>query len=181
MRTTTVTPGASLSLLEYTVGKASSTCVYPGIAQCFAIAGWKPSGMLCAHVSPGATGEELDAVFAALDGMGGSSATTWYVLGPFNDHFTAPGAQWRSTRHIAKAFNAALGKKSTADRFILDVTAERHRQVLEEGFDIPRTFSSIDIRAEHRGWDSMIVFSYKEGSHRVKDWTRLRWDRFVRF
>ena len=181
MRTKTVTPGADLSLVEYTVGKASGTCLFPGIAQCFAIAGWMPSAMLCTHVSPGATAEELDAVFHALHGMGAAHATAWYVVGPFNDHFAVRKAQWRSTRHIAKAFDAGLGKKNTADRFILDVTAERNQKVLEPGFTIPRTFNAIHVRAEHRGWESMIAFSYQEASPKAKEWTRLRWDRFVRF
>jgi|GEM_PF-2501355 len=176
-----VTQGATLSLPEYTVGKASATCIYPGIAQCFAIAGWTPSGMLCTHVSPGATGDDLDATFQALLGMGGAHATSWYVVGPFTDHFAVKKAQWRSSRAISKAFDAALGKKSTADRFILDVTVDRRQQVLEQGFTIPRTFNSIDIRAEHRGWESLIAFSYKEGSPKVIDWTRLAWSRFVRF
>jgi hypothetical protein len=50
-------------LVEYTVGKAMCTCVYPGIAQCFAIAGRRQSIMACIHVSPGATAENISHTF----------------------------------------------------------------------------------------------------------------------
>ena len=69
--------------------------------------------------------------------MGGAHATSRYVVGPFTDHFAVRKAQWRSSRAISKAFDAALGKKSTADRFIPDVAVDRRQQVREPGFTIP--------------------------------------------
>jgi hypothetical protein len=49
----------------------------------------------------------------------------------------------------------------------------------EAGFTIPRTFRGIDVRAEHRGYESMIWFSYKEDSPRATKWTRFKLDKFV--
>lgn len=177
----TATQTADQRLNEYCVGLAGSTCTYPGIGQCFAIAGWLPSGMVCAHVSPGSTVGDIDAFFAEFRRLGGDQAVAWYVVGPFTDHFAVAKAQWRSVRHIRKAFDAGLGRTNTAQRWIADVGPERNTKVLEPGFTIPRTFNSIDIRAEHRGFTSMVVFSWKESSPRVKDWTRLPLSRFVRF
>lgn len=67
MAIVTVDEKADQSLSEYKVGKASQSCVYAGIAQCFAIAGWTQTGMLCTHVSPGATQADIADTFASLD------------------------------------------------------------------------------------------------------------------
>lgn len=180
MRVQTVAPQAHQSLVEYTVGAASETCTYPGIAQCFAIAGWTPAGMLCAHVSPGATKEEMEATFDALGTLGGDAVLYWYVVGPFTRHFAVAKACWRSVKDIKKSFQKAFGNKS-AKHFILDASDERNTQVLDPGFTIARTFSAIDIRAEHRGWEAMIWFSYKETSRKVTTWQRFKLDKFVLF
>jgi hypothetical protein len=176
----TVAQKADQRLLEYTVGMATHSCVYPGIAQCFAIAGWSQAGMLCTHVSPGASKSDIDDTFDALRNMGGSQATCWYVVGPFVQHFAVAKAQWRSVKHIKKTFDNAF-KNKTAAHFILDASAERSTSVLDPGFTIPRTFSSIDIKAERRGYLNMIVFSHKEGSMRATTWNRFPLNRFVRF
>lgn len=180
MAIVTVESKADQSLSEYTVGKAMQTCVFPGIAQCFAIAGWTQTGMLCTHVSPGATGSDIEDTFTALQGMGGSDVLYWYVVGPFTQHFAVAKAKWRSVKDIKQTFKSHFQNK-TAAHFILDATTERNTKVLEKGFTIPRTFNSIDVKAEHRGWEAMIWFSYKEGSPKAKEWTRFRTNKFVRF
>jgi hypothetical protein len=103
MRIKLLDPKADQSLPEYCVGQASTTCLYPGIAQCFAIAGWLKGEMLCTHVSPGATKEEIDTTFEYLRDMGGDQAQRWYVVGPFTNHFAVVKAQWRSVGPSARA------------------------------------------------------------------------------
>lgn len=176
----TLDPKADQSLSEYTVGKASQTCVYPGIAQCFAIAGWTESGILCTHVSPGATKDDIASTFASLRDMGGSEVMYWYVVGPSAQHFAVAKAQWRSVKNIKETFKREFNNK-TAVHSILDATAERNTKVTDPGFTIPRTFSGIDVRAEYRGWESMVWFSYKEASPRAKEWTRFKLGKFIRF
>lgn len=180
MAIVTVSPQPDQSLKEYMVGKALQTCTYPGIGQCFAIAGWTQSAMLCTHVSPGATKDDMATTFASLREMGGDVVMYWYVVGPFSDHFAVAKAQWRSVKDIQKTFRSEL-KNKAASRFVLDATAERNTKVLDPGITIPRTFNAIDIRAEHRGWESMIWFSYKESSPRVKTWKRFKLEDFKRF
>lgn len=176
----TVTPDATISLPEYHVGKASETCIYPGIAQCFAIAGWMQSAMLCTHVSPGATKDDISDTFASLRDMGGENVMFWYVVGPFTQHFAVNKAQWRSVKSIKKTFRKEFNNKQ-ADHWILDATSERNTKRLYPGIDIPMTFSSIDILAEHRGWENIIWFSYKEHSSKVTQWNRFNSSKFVRF
>lgn len=143
-----VTAGDSIRLPEYTVGVGRKICTYPGIMQCFAIAGWTPEGMVCTHVSPGATKQDIADTFDFLAENGGKQARYWYVLGPFTDHFKVKKAQWKSKKGIQDTFNKKLGKKSNT-RFILDATEERN--IHNWG---------ITIRAEHRHWEGMIKFSY---------------------
>lgn len=81
-RVTLVAPAVDQSLPEYCVGQMSRTCVYPGIAQCFAIAGWKNGDKLCTHVSPGATKGGIHTTFEYLRDMGRDLALRWYVTGP---------------------------------------------------------------------------------------------------
>jgi hypothetical protein len=178
-RITVVGSGANLSLPEYRVGKASTSCIYPGIGQCFAIAGWAQDGMVCTHVSPGSTQDEIADTFHEMGNLGGDTILYWYVVGPFVQHFAEKKAQWRKAKDVLKSFEKSFKNKS-ASHFILDASAERNTQVLEPGFTIPRTWSSIDIRAERRSYESMVIFSFKEGSPRVKDWTRFNNSKFVR-
>jgi hypothetical protein len=103
----------------------SQTCVYPGIAQCFAIAGWTESGILCTHVSPGATKDDIASTFASLRDMGGSEVMYWYVVGPSAQHFAVAKAQWRSVKNIKETFKREFSNK-TAVHSILDATAERN-------------------------------------------------------
>ena len=176
----TVASSANQRLKEYMVGEATETCVYPGIAQCFAIAGWTPGGMLCTHLSPGATAEDMSDTFASLRGMGGDAATVWYVVGPFTPHFAVGKAQWHSVKDMQKTFRKEL-KNSSAVHWVLDATAERNTQRMYPGISEPMTFSSIDVRAEHRHWQGQIWFSYKETSSKVTDWNRFDSTKFVRF
>jgi hypothetical protein len=167
MRVTLVAPAANQSLSEYCVGQASKTCVYPGIAQCFAIAGWSHAGMLCTHVSPGATSGEIDATFQHLNNMGGAQVQRWYVVGPFTDHFASTTAQWRSVQDIKKSFKKL--KNKNAEHWILDVTAER------------QAFSwGIDIQATPCDWAPVIYFDYRKWGSKG-GWTDLKVHKFVRF
>jgi hypothetical protein len=167
MRVALVAPAADQSLPEYCVGQASRTCVYPGIAQCFAIAGWTKAGMLCTHVSPGATSEEMDATFEHLRNLGGHQAQRWYVVGPFTEHFAVAKAQWRSVEAIKKTFKQL--KNKNAERWILDVTAER------------QAFSwGIDIQATPCDWAPVIYFDYRKWGSKG-GWTDLKVHKFVRF
>jgi len=180
MAIVTLDPKADQSLPEYHVGKAYSTCVYPGIAQCFAIAGWTQSAMLCTHVSPGATKDDMEATFASLRDMGGDTAMYWYVAGPFSEHFAVAKAQWRTVKAIKKTFQKEFKNKAAA-HWILDASDERNTTRIYPGTTIPSRFSSIDIRAEHRGWESMIWFSWKEHSRSVTQWDRFNLAKFRRF
>jgi hypothetical protein len=160
-------PAADQSLPEYHVGQASRTCIYPGIAQCFAIAGWKNGEMLCTHVSPGATKEDIDTTFEYLRDMGGDQAQRWYVVGPFTHHFAVVKAQWRSVKAIGKTFKEL--KNKNADRWILDVTTERN------------VFSwGIDVKAVPCDWAPVVYFDYKK-TGRGNDWNELKVHKFVRF
>ena len=176
----TVAPSPTQRLSEYTVGMAADTCVYAGIAQCFAIAGWTPQGMLCTHLSPGVTDQDMSDTFASLRGMGGAAATVWYVVGPFTQHFAVSKAPWRSVKDMRKTFRKEF-KNDAAVHWVLDATAERNTQRMYPGITVPMTFSAIDVRAEHRHWQGQIWFSYKESSRSVTDWTRFDSAKFVRF
>lgn len=168
MRTKLVSECDDQCLLEYCVGKAKKVCVYPGIQQCLAIAGWTPSGMLCTHVSPGATKAEIEATFDYLRGMGGDNARRWYVVGPCSEHFAAVNAQWRSVEAIKGSFRKQL-KNKAADRWILDVTTERNQHSW-----------GIDIQAETYPAHPAIAFAYRQAMKRGA-WTNLKLHNFVRF
>jgi hypothetical protein len=174
-----VDPKADQSLPEYHVGKASQSCIFPGIAQCFAIAGWTQSGMLCTHVSPGATKDDISQTFAALRDLGGGEVMFWYVVGPFTQHFAVAKAQWRSVKDIKKTFQREF-KNTAAAHWALDATDERNTVVHDPRFTIPYTFSGIDVLAEHRGYESMIWFSYKEWMKKV-EYRRFQHAKFKRF
>jgi len=162
-------PQAHQVLPEYHVGTASQSCTYPGIAQCFAIAGWTQAGMLCTHVSPGATKADIEATFDYLLQEGGANVQRWYVVGPFTDHFAVAKARWRSVEDIKKTFKKAFGNKN-AEHWILDVTTERNQ------------FSwGIDIQAEHEGAMPAAWFSYRQAGKLTVAWTELKLHRFVRF
>lgn len=155
-------------LPEYQVGKASQTCTYPGIGQCFAIAGWSQTGMLCTHVSPGASKSDVASTFGHLRDMGGDVILRWYVVGPFTDHFAVAKATWRSVDDIKKSFKKAFGNKA-AEHWILDVTTERNE------------FNwGVDIQAERCQWTPSIFFSYKQAAKNT-GWNDLKLYRFVRF
>ena len=160
------------------VGAATEPCTFPGIAQCFAIAGWTPSAMLCTHVSPGFTKDEMKVAFDHLKQMGGDNVMYWYVLGPSTDHFAVTKAQWRSVKDIKKTFSKHFENKA-ATHMILDATDERHTKRLYKDITIPMEFSSIDIRTRQRG--ITIAFSYKERKSDVTDWTEFDLTKFRRF
>ena len=167
-------------LVEYTVGKASNTCIYPGIAQCFAIAGRRHSFMACTHVSPGATAENISDTFKYLREIGGNWVSSWHVIGPFVDHFNCTTAAWKSVQDIRATFTAEFGDTG-ADHWILDVSKQRHTSVLEDGFTIPTEFGSIDVKAELATADNKIRFYFKGDRGPNMDWNRLYNRKFSRF
>lgn len=167
-------------LVEYTVGKAGQSCIYPGIAQCFAIAGRRHSFMTCTHVSPGATAQNISDTFRYLRDIGGNWCTSWHVIGPFGDHFNHSAAQWKSVQDIRDTFKSEFGETG-ADHWILDVTKQRHTPVLEEGFTIPTSFGSIDVKAELDTTANKIRFFYKGDRGPNRNWIRLFNRKFSRF
>ena len=172
------TQGAHLSLSEGEVGEATESCIYPGIAQRFAIAGWAPNSMLCTHVTPGSTKDDIDVTFEYLKTIGGDDVMHWYLLGPFTDHFAVTKAQWRSVGNIKKTFKSKF-KNKAAVHLILDATEERHSRRLYPGITVPMEFSSIDIRVLRRG--ITLAFSYKERRSDVTQWTEFDLEKFRRF
>lgn len=169
---------AHQSLAEGEVGEATDSCIYPGIAQCFAIAGWTPNSMLCTHVTPGSTKDEMDATFTFLSSIGGDQVLHWYLLGPFTDHFAVTKAQWRSVKDIKKTFKSKF-KNKVATHLILDATQERHTKRLYPGITIPMEFSSIDIQVVRRG--ITLAFSYRERKRGVTNWTEFDLTKFRHF
>lgn len=167
------------SLIEYTVGEATASCTYPGIAQCFAVAGLTQSKLIGVHVSPGFTKDEMEAAFAMLQGMGGDNVMYWYVVGPFQEHFAVSKAIWRSERDIKKTFKKAFGNRA-ASHLILDATAERNTlRPAEPGITIPSRFSAIDIRIVVRG--ITLAFEFGTTMRGVTSWTPFDLTKFRKF
>jgi|APMI01.1.fsa_nt_gi hypothetical protein len=137
-----------ISLPEKRVGMGNKSCTYPGIQQCFAIAGWTAGGAIGTHVTPGSTKQELNDTFDYLKQLGGKSVRYWYVVGPFVDHFATTTALWKSVKDIQTTFDKFF-KNNANNRYILD--AREQRKIHTWG---------INIRAEHRAWEGMIRFSY---------------------
>lgn len=91
------------------------------------------------------------------------------MVGPFNDHFAVTKAQWRSIIDIKKTFESEFRNKAAA-HWALDATEER------------KLYSwGMDVLAEHRGWESMIWFSYKKKGPEKTGWRRFKLEKFVRF
>ena len=107
--------------------------------------------------------------------------SNWYVVGPFAEHFNTSTAQWTSVRDIRDTFSTAFSDAS-ADHWILDVSTQRNRKVLEPGFDIPTKTNYLDIRAVRDAASSVITFSYKgdSGAYR-QTWHALFSGIFSRF
>lgn len=174
MRIRVKNPAADQDFTEYVMGIAEETVRFPGIAQCFGIVGLFGSRMLCVHVSPGTTEEEMDTIFANLNLMGGDNVLDWYIIGPFDEHFAVGSALWRSKKDIKKTFRQHFPKKA---RFhIMDVTAERSARVLFEGNMWP--IGAIDVRVVRNSFS--LAFAYKEGRLSVTTWTPLDLTKFKR-
>ena len=86
--------------------------------------------------------------FDHLKDLGGKHVRYWYVVGPFTDHFQTPTAIWKSVKDVKSTFDSKLGKNANA-RFILDASEERQCHTW-----------GMKVRAEHRTWEGMVVFSY---------------------
>jgi hypothetical protein len=166
---------ANQSLTEYCVGEATQSCVYPGIAQCFAIAGITESKILGVHVSPGFTADDMNTAFGHLKRLGGDNVMYWYIVGPFIDHFAVGKAQWRSVEDIKKTFTTKLANKA-ATHLILDASVERNSKSIHPGTTTAMTFRSIDVRVTVRG--STAAFAYREKARHVTTWTEFDLTKF---
>jgi len=169
------------SLPEYRIGKAMQTCIYPGIRQCFAIAGRRQSFMICTHVSPGATAEDISETFEHMRALGGTWVSSWYVVGPFAEHFGTPNAQWKSVQDIRNRFKEKF-RDASADHWILDVSAQRNRKMVLEGMTLAATTGYLNIKAERETDGNGIDFSYKGDIGPYKNtWSPLYSGSFSRF
>lgn len=166
------------TLVERMVGAGTQSILYPGIMQCFAIAGWTQREILGTHVSPGFTEDEMREAFEALAAMGGNTVMYWYLLGPFQDHFAIGKAQWHSPRDIKKTFKKHF-KNDAATHLILDATAERHTMRMYPGITEPMPFSGINIRVVKNG--STMAFAYQEYAQMGAGWTEFTLTKFVQF
>lgn len=161
---------ATQSLIEFSVGKAQTSCVYPAIQQCFAIAGVRATHMACTHVTPGSSAQDILDTFEYLKEIGGTWASDWYVIGPFSHFFTSDNTPWTSAQDIKDAFTAAFGDTG-ANHWIMDVTDQRN----QFGF-------GIDVKIDMTAGNRVITPSYKKGFARhITTWTPLDNADFVRF
>jgi hypothetical protein len=163
------------TLPEYTVGEATDICLFPGIAQCFAIVGPTQSKLIATHVSPGATAAEIEETFSLLKNLGGDTVMFWYIVGPCLDHFAEAKAQWRSAKDIKKSFSKNLSNKA-ASHYLLDASDERNTMAAVPGATILSKFNAIDVRATVRG--ATVAFAYKETRLNVKNWTEFDLTKF---
>lgn len=154
-------------VFEYTVAAAKNRLTYPGIQQCLSVTGVRPAGLLGAHVSPGASKEEIAETFKILTKLGGKFYPTWYVVGNFEQHFTYSGVGWNTALSIAGAMRENLGQGLTY--YFLDTTT------------ISKDYSfGIDIRATRAGSGSGVDFAYaKAGGSAMKPFTQIPYE-FIR-
>ena len=169
------------NLPEYRIGKAMQTCIYPGIRQCFAIAGRRQSFMICTHVSPGATAEDISDTFEHMRALGGAWVSSWYVVGPFADHFSTSTAQWKSAQAIRDTFKTEF-RDASADHWVLDVSAQRNRKMVLRGMTLAATTGYLNIKAERDRAGNGVSFSYKGdiGPYR-ENWVQIYSGSFSRF
>lgn len=169
---------AAQSLAEYCVGEATDTCLYPGIGQCFAVAGVTQGKILGVHVSPGFSDSDMDAAFGLLKAKGGDQVMYWYIVGPFVDHFGVRTAKWRSAKDIKKTFRKYF-RNDAASHLILDASDERNSMVAVPGSTIMSKFQAIDIRVTVRGITT--AFAYKETRRSVTSWTEFDLTKFRKY
>lgn len=147
------------SLPERWVGIANDVCIFPGIEQCFAVLGFRHDCLICTHVTPGTTKDEMSETFDALAGLGGAEVLHWYILGPRGAHFGTSTALWTNDAAIKKTFKKQL-KNKNASYLMLDSSAEARLPIPD--IDRPghtRQPRGIDIRAQDRG--AGPSFSYR--------------------
>lgn len=165
----------TLSLPEYTVGKAASECIYPGVDQCFAITGIRGSNMICTHVSPGSTAQNIADIFRYLDELGGTWVLDWYVIGTCNEFFSRASAPWKSRADMRASFTARFGDTG-ANHWLLDNAGLRPRDV--HGY----IGYGVDIRAVFDPTTRTASFSYKQAfANHITTWTALNAGAFNRF
>ena len=172
---------AKQSLGEYEVGVATDTCEFPSILQCFGLVGLSGTSMLCAHVSPGTTKDEMTDIFATLKQAGGDNVLHWYVVGPTVEHFGAGKSTiWQSLKDVKKSFKSGLNFRSTALHF-LDVTEERDSQMYLEKYDVHTRISAMDVRVTSGGLSLRFDWRARSGRHTfATDWEPLKVTKFRR-
>ena len=165
-------------LREYEVGAANSQCDFPGIAQCFAVVGQSEGKLVCAHVSPGTTPEQMTQIFNGLTAKGGGSVTSWYVVGPCNEHFKGNHTVWKSRKHIRETFNEAYSNDTQV--FLLDASNERAEKFYDEVSGLNFTNRAIDIRATKMGIGVNFMYRAEKGTNRHGPWKQLRIAKFTK-
>jgi len=163
---------------EYEVGAANSQCDFPGIAQCFAIVGQSEGKLVCAHVSPGTTRDQMTQIFNGLTAKGGGSVTSWYVVGPCNEHFKGNRTIWKSRKDIRETFNEAYSKDTQV--FLLDASNERAEKFYDEVSGLNVTNRAIGIRATKMGIGVNFMYRAEQGRNRYGPWKQLRIAKFTK-
>ncbi|MGB1239245.1 MAG: hypothetical protein ACPG4U_13590 [Pseudomonadales bacterium] len=122
------------NIVEYCIGSAKDSCVYPRILQCLSITGFTKQGLIGTHISPGATEEDLKQTFETLRTGGGSNIKQWYIVGNFQKHFQDTKVGWTSVAKIAKRLRKEFD--SGAVYQIADTTALLKSPGCSWGIDI---------------------------------------------
>lgn len=166
-------PESQNNVTEYTVAAAKNQLIYPGIQQCISLTGFSASGLLGAHVSPGASKDEIADTFGILIENDAKSCATWYIVGNFQQHFQSTKVGWNSTLKIAGAMRENLGQLLTY--YSLDTSAVSKGPVNDPwswGIDIRV------VRTELGG----IEFAYAKalGNPKTKTFTTIPDQFFIR-
>jgi hypothetical protein len=132
--------------------------------------------MICTHVSPGATTQDISDTFGHLRDLGGNWVTSWHIVGPFTDHFNTSSAQWKSVQDIRNTFATEFGDTG-ADHWILDISKQRHKSVdcKSEGFSGEFRYQEtgcVKVKAELDTGANKIRFFY-QGDRGNLGWVRL--------
>lgn len=151
----------SQTCLEYMVGAAHKKFMYPGIQQCISLTGFNVAGLLGAHISPGSSKLDIDAILRALRSGGGENYPDWYIVGQFQEHFKYSKVKWNSLDKIVNDLRKQLGKK--ANFYAFDTGDIVKRQKWSWG---------IDIQAEHTPFEAKFSYA-KAGGARTKAFTPI--------
>jgi len=149
--------GSWASLPEYHMSLRRDRCVFPGIQQCFAVVGACGDRMLCAHISPGTTPEQMAEMFDWFSANGGNAATAWFVLGPCEKHFEY-GKVWKNRADVGTTFREYFGRKVRVR--LRDTTKESAAKWTDPTVGVPSDIWAIEIRATN--YSHEVKFDYRE-------------------